>query len=278
MAKLQSLCFKILSFSALLFSLTACQSVFYHPTDIKYYDPARLNLSYEDVRFKTASGNEIHAWYFATPQKQSKGTVLFFHGNAQNLSSHFMMLYWLPQEGYNYMIFDYPGYGQSPGSPDPKNTVEAGTAAAAWLRENKDQRPLIIYGQSLGGIIAMQTVIEIKDRQPVRNVIIDGSFSSYRKMGRRALSRSWLTWWLQPLTYVVLSDSQSPEPIERISPIPMLFIHGANDPIVESESSEEMFAAAREPKQFWLIPGGHHGDLFEVNSRELRQKFLNYLQ
>ncbi|WP_413575422.1 alpha/beta hydrolase [Bdellovibrio sp. HCB290] len=278
MAKTLALRFKILSLSALVLALTACQSVFYYPTDFKYYDPARLNLKYENVRFKTPSGNEVHGWYFASSQKESKGTVLFFHGNAQNISSHFMMFYWLPQEGYNYMIFDYPGYGESPGAPTPENTVESGVAAAAWLRENKDQRPLIIYGQSLGGIIAMQTAIKIKNQQPIRNVVIDGSFSSYKKMGRRVLSRSWWTWWMQPLTYAVLSDAQSPEPIDRISPIPMLFIHGTNDPIIEPASSEEMFAAARDPKQLWLVPNGHHGDLFEVNNREVRQKFLNYLQ
>lgn len=276
MTNLLKLRFKILSLAAL--ALCGCQSLFYFPSQEKFYDPARISMQYEDVRFKTPSGNEIHAWYFAGRQKQSKGTVLFFHGNAQNLTSHFMMFYWLPNEGYNYLIFDYPGYGESLGKPNPKNTVEAGVAAAAWLKENKDQRPLIIYGQSLGGIIAMQTAMQIKDRQPISKVVIDGSFSSYRKMARRVLARSYWTWWLQPITYLVLSDSQSPEPIDRLAPIPVLFLHGEQDPVIEAESSKDMFAEAHDPKQLWLVPNGQHGDLFEVNNRELRQKFLNYLQ
>ncbi|WP_413558167.1 alpha/beta hydrolase [Bdellovibrio sp. HCB209] len=278
MSNLNRLCLKFLSLAALVVLISGCQSAFYYPSPIQFYSPDRIGLKYEDVKFKTSAGDEIHAWYFATPQKESKGTVLFFHGNAQNLTSHFMMFYWLPKEGYNYMIFDYPGYGQSSGKPSPKSTLESGVAAAKWLRENKDTRPLIIYGQSLGGIIAMRTVKEIKDQQPIRNLIVDSSFSSYRKIGRRVLARSWVTWILQPLTYVALSDSYSPEPLSDFSPIPMLFIHGTDDPVIPFASSEDMFAAAREPKQFWTVPGGHHGDLFEVNNRELRQKFLNYLQ
>ncbi|UYL09770.1 alpha/beta hydrolase [Bdellovibrio sp. SKB1291214] len=276
MTNLRALRFKILIFAA--WALCGCQSLFYFPSQEKFYSPERIQLKYEDVRFKTASGNEIHGWYFATSQKHSKGTILFFHGNAQNLTSHFMMFYWLPKEGYNYLIFDYPGYGESLGKPNPANTVEAGIAAAGWIKENKDPRPLIIYGQSLGGIIAMQTAMKIKDQQPISRIVIDASFSSYRKMARRVLARSYWTWWMQPITYLVLNDSQSPEPIDRLAPIPMLFIHGADDPVIESESSQDMFAKAHDPKQLWIVPNGHHGDLFEVNNRELRQNFLNYLQ
>jgi fermentation-respiration switch protein FrsA (DUF1100 family) len=77
---------------------------------------------------------------------------------------------------------------------------------------------------------------------------------------------------------VLLSDSQSPEPIDRFPPIPLLIIHGENDSVIEPASSQDMFAAAREPKELWIVRNGHHGDLFQVNNSELRQKFLNYLQ
>ncbi|QDK47526.1 phospholipase [Bdellovibrio sp. ZAP7] len=278
MTKTRGLRFKILSLAALALGLCGCQSFFYYPTQGRYYDPARLNLQYEDVHFKTASGDDIHGWYFASRQKESKGTILFFHGNAENLSSHFMMFYWLPNEGYNYFIFDYPGYGESSGTATPESTVEAGVAAAAWLKANRETRPLIFYGQSLGGIVAMQTAMKIKDQHAIRNIVVDGSFSSYQKMGKRVLSRSYWTWLFQPLSYVLLSDAQSPEPIDRFPPIPLLIIHGENDPVIEVESSREMYEAARDPKELWIVRNGHHGDLFEVNNRELRQKFLNYLQ
>lgn len=248
------------------------------PMNQKIFDPAKINMKYDDVFLSTLSGNKIHGWYFPSTMKETKGTVLFFHGNAENLTSHFLMLRWLPDNGYNYFIFDYPGYGLSTGKPNPQSTVESGIAAAEWLHEKKEKRPLIIYGHSLGGAIAMKAVEEIKASIPVRCVIIDGSFSSYQKMSRRVLSRQWFTWWLQPVTYVFVSDQYSPEPIDQISPIPMLFLHGTDDPAVEPVSSQEMFAQAKAPKEIWMIPGGHHGDLYELNNGELRARVLDYLK
>lgn len=248
------------------------------PMNQKIFDPAKINMKYEDVFLSTLSGNKIHGWYFAATTKDVKGTVLFFHGNAENVTSHFLMLRWLPDNGYNYFIFDYPGYGLSTGKPTPENTVESGMAAVEWLHEKKEPRPLIIYGHSLGGAIAMKTVEEVKGTIPLKMVIIDGSFSSYKKMSRRVLSRQWLTWWLQPVSYLFVSDKFSPEPLEQIAPIPILFIHGTDDKVIEPQSSEEMFIQAKAPKEIWRIPGGHHGDLYEINNGALRARLLEYIQ
>ncbi|KYG64477.1 phospholipase [Bdellovibrio bacteriovorus] len=261
-----------------LLSLTGCQSYFYFPMKEKLFDPAKIKMQPEDVFLKTQSGNTIHGWYFpATTVTESKGTLLFFHGNAENLTSHFLMFHWLPAKGYNYFIFDYPGYGLSTGKPSPESTVEAGMAAAEWLHLKKDSRPLIIYGHSLGGIVALRTVEEIKNEVPIRNVIIEASFSSYQQMARNVLSRRWFTWPLQPISYVVISDNYAPKSLADISPLPLLFIHGADDYAVELKNSEKMFAAARSPKEFWVIPGGHHGDLYELRNGELRDQLLAYL-
>lgn len=231
----------------------------------------------DDVFLKTKSGNTIHAWYFPTNEKVDKGTVLFFHGNAENLTSHFLMFYWLPSHGYNYLILDYPGYGLSTGKPTPASTVEAGIAAAEWLNEKKDTRPLIIYGHSLGGIVAMKTVEEIKDSIPIRNLIVEGSFSSYQKMGSYVLSRRWWTWPLQPLSYLTLSDEYAPKSLPNLSPIPLLFIHGSEDSAVELENTKLMFQKAAAPKDLWIVEGGHHGDLYEIRRGELREQLLSYL-
>jgi len=261
-----------------LLALTGCQSFFYFPLKDKLFDPARIKMHPEDVYLKTASGETIHGWYFtATDANNSKGTFLFFHGNAENLTSHFLMFHWLPDKGYNYLIFDYPGYGASTGKPTPEGTVEAGVAAAQWLHLKKDSRPLIIYGHSLGGIVALKTAEEIKDKIPLRNIIIEASFSSYQQMARNVLSRRWWTWPFQPLTYLVISDKEAPKDLSEFSPIPMLFIHGNEDHAVEMKNTEKMFTAAKPPKEIWIVPGGHHGDLYEIRNGELREQLLSYL-
>lgn len=261
-----------------LLALAGCQSFFYYPLKQKLFDPEKIKLQPEDVLMKTRSGDTIHGWYFAAAKpSESKGTLLFFHGNAENLSSHFLMFHWLPAQGYNYFIFDYPGYGASSGKPTPEGTVEAGVAAAEWLHLNKDSRPLIFYGHSLGGIVALRAVQEIRDKVPIRNVVVEASFSSYKKMAGNVLGRRWWTWPFQPFTRFVINDDYAPDSVATISPIPLLFIHGSDDHAVEIENTERMFAEAKEPKEIWIIPGGHHGDLYVLRRGALREQFLAYL-
>lgn len=263
--------------SALFFLLTGCSSLFYFPSQQRYYSPEKVYLKQEEIFFKASTNDSIHGWWFAAKTPQAKGTVVFFHGNAENISTHFLMLHWLPGEGYNYLIFDYPGYGLSSGKPDQKNTVEAGVAAIQWVHEHKDPGPLIVYGQSLGGAVALRSAEIIKDKVPLRNVIIESGFRSYPQMARYVLSRSWITWILQPLTVVLVSNAGGVQNVGSFSPVPMLFIHGDSDGIVERENSEKLFALAKEPKKLWIVPGGHHGDMYFIDQQKNREQLLKYL-
>ena len=261
----------------LFFVLTGCSSFFYFPSQHGFYNPEKVYLKQEEVFFKASTNDSIHAWWFAAKTPQAKGTVVFFHGNAENLSSHFLMLYWLPAEGYNYLIFDYPGYGLSSGKPDQKNTVEAGVAAMEWVHEHKDPGPLIVYGQSLGGAVALRSAEIAKDRLPLRNVIIESGFRSYPQMARYVLSRSWITWLLQPLTVVLISNTGGVHDVSSFSPVPMLFIHGDEDNIIELENSKKLFTLAKEPKKLWVVSGGHHGDMYFIDHEKNRERLLQYL-
>jgi alpha-beta hydrolase superfamily lysophospholipase len=257
--------------------LTACSSFFYYPSKLTFYQPQRVNLKEEEVFFKSSENDSIHAWWFAAKTKESKGTVIFFHGNAENMTTHFLMLHWLPEAGYNYMVFDYPGYGVSSGNPTQTNTVASGVAAIEWVHKNKDSRPLIIYGQSLGGNIAMRAAEITKGAVPIRNIIIEGSFLSYKGVASRLLRRSWVTWILNPLPYVLVSDEGAPINISNFSPIPILFIHGDADHVVEPVNSEVLFDRAKDPKELWLVKGGQHGDTYFRDSGKYRDLLLSYL-
>jgi fermentation-respiration switch protein FrsA (DUF1100 family) len=256
---------------------SACSSLFYYPKHDLLYDPAQINLEPKDIWIKHEA-YQIHAWYFKANQNTSKGTFVFFHGNAENLTSHYLSLVWLLEYNYDYIIFDYPGYGQSSGEPTPKSTVESGKLVLNWVHTNLDSRPLIIYGNSLGGIVSLKVIEDLKNQIPIKAAIIDSSFNSYKKIGRRALSRTWLTWLFQPLSYVLLSDKYAPDNLSQIAPTPILFIHGKKDQVVESVFSEEMFSEAAEPKELWLIPNGTHGSSFYVNKGEYRTKLIDFIE
>ncbi len=261
--------------AVVLFS-SACNHLFYYPTKQSYFDPKKFNLTQKDIWLQTEGGEKIHAWLFESARKPALGTILFFHGNGENLSSHFIQLSWLPAEGYNFLVFDYPGYGQSSGEASQKGTIQAGYAAIDWLHQY-DPQPLIIFGQSLGGAIAQKVIMDKKDQIPIKGIVLDSTFNSYQAIARKKLSLSWITWILQPLTYVLVSDRWKASALEKISPIPVLVIHGNDDRVVEPEMGERIFEQLNEPKQIWRIPGGQHTDVFWAHQEKYRPQFLKWL-
>jgi fermentation-respiration switch protein FrsA (DUF1100 family) len=267
--------------SILVLSLNlGCSSVVYIPRVAKtrFYDPAKFGLKQEEIDIPTSQGIKVHAWWFKSKTAPAKGTVVFFHGNAENISTHFLSLSWLPAEGYNYLIWDYPGYGDSEGEPSPENNVVSAHAVLEWVHKNKDDRPLIIYGHSTGGIVAMRSVLDTKDQIPYKVMVVDGSFCSFRSVARVKASQSWLLWLLQPVAWLLMNDEYAPKKLNEMTPIPLLVIHGQKDIVVPPQLGEDIYKKASEPKEIWRIADGNHGDTFWAHEGLYRKKFLEYIE
>lgn len=260
-------------FSAFILSFSGCGGLFYYPDKVLHVDLAQLNPGPEEVFFDVA-GERLHGWYFRNAsQKKTKAVILFYHGNGQNVSSQFAYLHWILNHPYDYFIFDYAGYGKSTGSPSPENTVRDGAAALAWLHGRDPKLPIVVFGQSLGGIIAARNMIDLKGKYPIPLVVLDSTFSSYRSIGRKKLAGVWFLWPFQWMPWLVLSDAYAPRgEIEKIAPTPLVVIHGNEDLVVPYSCGEEIFAEAKEPKEFWKIDGGYHTDLFQHPG--IKEKFL----
>lgn len=253
----------------------------YYPSRDLFLEPEKMGLQYENIFFENQDRQKLHAWWFDAqinfPKRPAKGTIVFFHGNAQNLTAHFAMLAWVVEKGYNLFIFDYPGYGLSEGSPDPYHCLISGTAALAWVHSHKDKGPLIVYGHSVGGPTALRAVIDKKNEIPIRAVIADSTFISFQAMGRNKLSLHWLTWLFQPLAYLLLSDSDAAKDVAQISPIPTLVIHGQIDSVVEPEFGNDLFMKLRAPKEIWEVPQGQHGDVYWGHNLIYRNRLTEWL-
>ena len=267
-------------FAALLsILLSGCGSLFYYPDSSLYVDVKNLPTQPEEISFQGSEGEKLTGWYFHASEKP-RGKILFFHGNAENMTAHFASLYWILQHNYDYFIFDYPGYGKSEGKPTQKSTTDSGQKALQWLMQRNPEVPLVIFGQSLGGNIALYTAAENKNIAQPCLVTVESTFQSYRKVAQRVLAKQWITWPVQWMPYLVVSDSYSAEDkIQKISPTPLLVIHGNADPIVSLENGRDIFAAAAEPKEFSLVEGGGHIQAFSGDhASEQRAKFISALE
>lgn len=265
-----------------LLPLSACSGLLYHPTRALHYDPAGFQLSPEEVHFASADGTKLFAWRFRaagkTPPKGPKGVFVLYHGNGENLSSHYVTMLWALKKGFDLFTFDYRGYGRSQGEPSPEGTVRDGEAALRWVQREYPATPMIIVGQSLGGAIALRNAIDLKAEIPFKAVVIEGSFPSYRRVGAEVMSRAWLTWPFQWLAHLVLSDRYAPDgEIGRIAPVPLLVLHAEDDRTVPYMFGEEIFWQAGEPRELWKVPGRGHTDAFIRRGLGYPEKLVEWL-
>jgi fermentation-respiration switch protein FrsA (DUF1100 family) len=239
-------------------------SLFFYPDRADYETGYGYVIPHENVWIKTTDGLQLHGW-FLKAQGEARATVVYLHGNAQNLTSHVLYVNWLPEAGYNVLLVDYRGYGLSPGSPSRKGVYE--DARAAWTyartRPDVDAEKMILFGQSLGGATAL--ALAGREKLPgLRAVVADSAFSSYGGIGReKILQIPLLGYLLWPFSPLIVSGELSPAPVvKNIAPVPLLLIRGDRDAVVPPAHSEHLYKKAGAPKLLWTLPGGQHTEAF----------------
>lgn len=232
--------------------LTALQcNLAYHPTRELDGSPKDFSMPYEDVQLTTADQIKLHGWYVpADPPGEL--TLLFFHGNAGNISHRIESIWLFHNLGLNVFIIDYRGYGRSDGRPTERGTYTDAEAAWRYLTETKGVKPedIIIFGRSLGGAVA----VELATHHMPATLIIESTFTSGPAMARKLFPL--FPGWLCFIKY----DS-----LKRIGTVqcPVLVIHSPNDDIVPYEHGRKLYAAAPSPKQFFKLRGDHNSGFLQ---------------
>ncbi len=260
--------------AAALLLLTGCNSLFYHPMVGTLTTPTALGLDFEDFFAESAPGVRLHFWRIAARKGGPRaGTVLHFHGNAENMTSHFLYVAWLAEAGYDVVAFDYRGYGASSGEPDREGLVEDARAALRVAAAKGGD--LFVVAQSLGGAVAVPAIVKEAPKS-LRAVALDSTFSSYRSVARAKLAEHWFSWPLQwPLSFLV-SDDRSPLADAPKFSWPVVVLHAPNDPVVPYAEARRLFAALGSPgKELWDVPG--RGHTFAFSDAEEAQPFRERL-
>jgi fermentation-respiration switch protein FrsA (DUF1100 family) len=259
-------------------ALCGCTNLFLQPDRVLYLHPDRVGAKWEDAHFRSADGTELTGiWFPATPSP-AKGVVVQFHGNGQNMTSHFLNVYWLALEGWDVLVFDYRGYGAAGGTKSLAGSVADGEAALAYARTKAPGLPLVVIGQSLGGALAL-AALDRDGGKDLHALVLDSTFASYQDVAREKLSHLWLTWPFQwPLSRLLISDRFAPARLlARRKKVPLLVLHCPGDPVVPWAEGRRVYALAPEPKTFWEVPGAGHTEAFGVRGAEFRPRLLRFL-
>lgn len=217
--------------------------------------PEELGLAWTPVTLETDDGLDLAAWW--VPAESPRGTLLFFHGNAGNISHRLGSIAQFHRLGLSVLIFDYRGYGASEGRPSEAGTALDARAAWRWLaEEGHAPDEVVLFGRSLGAAVAAELAAALGEEGVSPGaVILESPFRSVPKLGQR-LYPFLPVRWLARLEYDVERHAA------RIA-APLLVVHSRDDEVIPFDEGEAVFAAAAEPKTLLVIRGGHNTGFFD---------------
>lgn len=261
------------------FGNVACTGVFYQPDRVVYSSPAEYGgrAGY----FPSLDGTRLSYLYYPAAASP-RALVLQFHGNGQNMTAHLRTLVWLTGAGYDFMTFDYRGYGSSDGRPTSRGVYEDAISAIrkAQSLAKEASLPLILYGQSLGGSLLLRVMADNPDLVSAQAIVIESAFYSYRSIAAEKVAATWFVRPLQWMVPLLISDRYSPggSGLENLSPTPVILIYPQDDKIVPPQHGRRLWSELAQPKYLWLPEQGGHLSAMRSQDGKHRRMLLELLE
>ena len=219
-----------------------------YPTGV--WEPRTYGVQAEDVWFESSDGTGLHGWWI--PSRRARGTLLYCHGNAGNISNRIGVYRFLRRLQVNVLTFDYRGYGRSEGKPSERGLYLDAQSAHDYLTETvgEDAERILLFGHSLGGAVA----IDLATKRPAAGLMVQSSFTDLRQMAKVRFPGF-------PMYWIARNHFRSRDKVPHIH-MPKLFIHGTQDETVPFDVGEQLYEAAADPKDWYAVPHAGHNDVY----------------
>ncbi|MDX1499205.1 MAG: alpha/beta hydrolase [Woeseiaceae bacterium] len=225
--------------------------------------PADIGLEFDDVTLETDDDIKLHGWF--VPGTSAR-TLLFFHGNAGNISHRLDSIRQFHELGLSVFIIDYRGYGQSEGRTTERGMYRDADTAWQYLVEKRGIRAndIVVFGRSLGASVAAH----LAALEEPAALIVESAFTSVPEVAQEIYP--WLpARWLSRLRHATRDDIRNVR-------CPVLVIHSRDDEIIPFHHGEAIFAAANEPRTL-LVLSGTHNDAFLRDEARYLDGLRNFL-
>lgn len=239
------------------------------------------DLNGQSVQFASASGATLHGWLIRG--EKGHGALILMHGVRANRLSMLERARFLNRAGYTILLFDFQAHGESLGEHITFGYLESRDAQAAlnFLRSTLTGEKIGVVGVSMGGAAALLAepplnvdALVLEMVYPTLNQAIDDRLTMRLGDWSRVFTPL-LTWQLKPRLGV---RADALRPIDKVGAMttPKLFIAGAKDQHTTLAESEQLYRAAGEPKEFWIVSDATHEDLYRVAKEEYEQRVLAF--
>lgn len=241
------------------------------------FSPFELAVDSEEAAFTAADGVTLRGWFL--PRAETRRVVVVMHGYRGNKSHVLGISSHLWRAGFNVLLFDFRGRGESDLAPISMGLWEVDDLAAAleWISARVPEASVGLLGFSMGAVV---TLLGGADPR-VRAIVADSAFPSQRAVLEHAAQRDgsrylrgrfdarrflpavewWHTRWGKPPF-----DAIAPEvALAPLAGTPLLFVHGTGDRWIPLGQAERLYEAAPQPKELWLVKGAHHCGAYFVD-------------
>ena len=222
----------------------------------------------EDCSYESEDGVRLHSWWCRRTGSEPGGPViLFFHGNAGNLSHRAdLMIELANRVRAEVVVAGYRGYGRSEGKPSEEGLYADARAAWGYVTVDRGVVPgrVVVFGKSLGGGVAVNLASETDPA----GLIVESSFTSIPDMAARHY----------PFVpkFVIRTRMESLAKIGGIG-CPLLVIHSRADEVVPFELGRKLFEAAAEPKTFYEVVGAGHNETWLVGGQSYFEAIARFV-
>jgi alpha-beta hydrolase superfamily lysophospholipase len=283
-------------------ALAAVGGWFFGPA---FLHPIRRELTSDLVREADATFNQVHAHredfdvrapdgvllrgWKVSPVNPNGNWVLLFHGVADNRMGVLEHARVLLLSGYSVVMMDARAHGASEGPIATYGWLERNDTRATIdaVASSEHPRHLLALGESMGAGIALQSA---GADTRIEAVVAEASFANLREAAYDYAGLRKYPWLgktlFAPGTWTLLyrDEKLAGFPISDVSPIksvasrafPVLLICDEKDDALPCRHSEMIYAAARGPKQLWVVPGAFHTAALGFRPDEFRRRVLAF--
>jgi hypothetical protein len=209
------------------------------------WDPRLWNVTPSEHWVTARDGVRLHAWLFRAADPQAP-MLIWFHGNAGNLTDRAEMAAELARRGVSVFVFDYRGFGRSGGRVSESKIFRDGEAVHAYVRQLGARR-IVLYGESIGGPYAARVARDHKEG--VAAVILENSFPSLKDIANTLYAPLPLGW---TAPFALRTTGWLNE-----AGVPVLVMHGTRDAVIPYSLGKKLFDDLRVPKEMLTSHAGH---------------------
>ena len=229
------------------------EKLLFWPTVLAKDYQYQFSYPFEELFLKTTEHATVNALYFKA--KNPKGVILYFHGNAGDLSRWGAIAEYFVGKDYDVLIMDYRTYGKSKGKLSEEALYHDAEFCYNYLKKQYDESDITLYGRSLGTGIAAYIASKYNPKQ----LILETPYYSMVDVAKKRFP-------IIPVKQLMTYELPTYKFLQSVN-CPITMFHGTNDKVIPIESAKQLYhSASNKNIAFKIIEGGSHNNLSDFDN------------